>query len=66
MIWADGRVVGGWAHRQDGEVAWRLLEDVGVDTVARIGEEAARLADWIGPARVRASFPTPLEIELKA
>ncbi|MFN8623344.1 MAG: winged helix DNA-binding domain-containing protein [Chloroflexota bacterium] len=65
-IWVDGRVVGGWGHRADGTVAWRLLEDVGAEMAARIAEEAARLADWIGPARVNAMFPTPLELELKA
>ncbi|MEZ5225957.1 MAG: winged helix DNA-binding domain-containing protein, partial [Acidimicrobiales bacterium] len=26
-IWSDGRVVGGWAQRPDGSIAWRLLED---------------------------------------
>jgi hypothetical protein len=28
--------------------------------------EAARLEEWIGPARVTGSFPTPLEIETRA
>ena len=30
-VWWNGRVVGGWAGRRDGEIAFRLLEDVGVD-----------------------------------
>ena len=25
-VWVDGRIVGGWAQRRDGEVAVRLLE----------------------------------------
>ena len=28
-VWCDGRVVGGWAQRADGEVVFRLLEDIG-------------------------------------
>lgn len=28
-VWWNGRVVGGWAQRGDGEIVWRLLEDLG-------------------------------------
>jgi winged helix DNA-binding protein len=28
-VWCDGRIVGGWAQRQNGTVAYKLLEDVG-------------------------------------
>jgi hypothetical protein len=55
-IWVDGRIVGGWAQRDDGEVGPRLLEDVGVETMRAIDLEAARLAEWIAPASVRWSF----------
>jgi DNA glycosylase AlkZ-like len=65
-IWVDGRVVGGWAQRSTGEVATRLLEDVGKEAGLRVEEEAVRLETWIGAARVRARFPTPLEVELRA
>jgi hypothetical protein len=65
-IWVDGRIVGGWAHRPTGEVATRLLEDVGAEAKRRIDEEAAAVETWIGPIRVRARFPTPLELELRA
>jgi hypothetical protein len=65
-IWADGRIVGGWAQRSNGEIALRLLDDVGVETSRAIDREAARLADWIGTVSARSSFPTPLETELKA
>ncbi|MGH8776787.1 MAG: winged helix DNA-binding domain-containing protein, partial [Jiangellaceae bacterium] len=30
-VWSDGRIVGGWAQRADGEVVYRLLEDVGAE-----------------------------------
>jgi hypothetical protein len=64
-IWVDGRTVGGWAQRGSGEIALGLLEDVGAETGRRIEAEAARLEAWIGAARIRTSFPTPLEIGLK-
>jgi Winged helix DNA-binding domain len=65
-IWSDGRIIGGWAQRSNGEIVHRLLEDVGRDVVAEVEGEAARLADWIGPVRVTPRFRTPLERELSA
>ncbi len=68
--WWDGRIVGGWAHRKDGEIAVRLLEDVGAEASAAIAAEAGRLRAWIGegPAdpkiRITPRFRTPLEREL--
>jgi hypothetical protein len=65
-VWWDGRVVGGWAHRRHGEVAFRLLEDVGADAAAAVQASAGRLAGWLGDARVTPRFRTPLERELSA
>jgi hypothetical protein len=65
-IWWDGRVVGGWAQRRNGELVLRLLEDVGAEATAAIDAEAARLAAWLGPIRVTPRFRTPLERELIA
>lgn len=58
-------MVGGWAQRKSGEVVPPLLDDVGAETKRRIEAEAARLEAWLGPTRVRGSFPTPLEIDLR-
>ena len=55
-IWVDGRIVGGWAQRPDGEIALLLLEDVGMETRRAIDLEATRLADWISPTRIPWSF----------
>ncbi|MDN3352172.1 winged helix DNA-binding domain-containing protein [Actinomadura sp. DC4] len=63
-VWADGRIVGGWAQREDGEVVHRLLEDVGAATAAAVADEAARLAGGLAPVRVKPRFRTPLEREL--
>jgi hypothetical protein len=65
-VWLDGRVVGGWAQRRDGEIAVRLLEDAGGDADALVQAEAARLHGWLGPLRFIPRFRTPLERELSA
>ena len=63
--WWDGRIVGGWAQRKDGEIVIRLLEDVGAEAGAAIAAEAQRLQEWIGPGTtVTPRFRTPLEREL--
>jgi Winged helix DNA-binding domain len=58
-IWADGRIVGGWAQRPSGEIALRLLEPVDAGTAGMIDAEAERLAAWLGPTRIRWPFPPP-------
>ena len=63
-VWWDGRIVGGWAQRRDGEVVHRLLEDVGADGAAAIELERDRLQSWLGPARVTPRFRTLFEREL--
>jgi Winged helix DNA-binding domain len=65
-VWWDGRVVGGWAQRRDGEIAFRLLEDVGAEAAAAVGAAAERLGVWLGKVRVTPRFRTPLERELTA
>ena len=65
-VWWDGRIVGGWAQRPDGEVVFRLLEDPGSAATAAISTEAESLQAWLGPARVTPRFRTPLERELSA
>jgi hypothetical protein len=65
-VWSDGRIVGGWAQRADGEIRLRLLEDVGVETSAAIERTADGLRKRMGPVRVTPRFRTPLERELSA
>jgi hypothetical protein len=68
-VWRDGRVVGAWARRRDGRVAFRLLEDVGTEATRAVEEEAARLSAWIGDQAnlaPRGRAASPLERELSA
>ncbi|WP_329351100.1 winged helix DNA-binding domain-containing protein [Streptomyces sp. NBC_01261] len=62
-VWWDGRVVGGWAQRPDGEIVWRILdgEGVGREGEAAIGAAAERLRGWVGVTRVTPRFRTPVE-----
>jgi hypothetical protein len=63
-VWWDGRVVGGWAQRADGEIVHRLLEDVGSEAERAIGAEAERLQAWVGDVRFKPGFLPPFQREL--
>jgi hypothetical protein len=60
-VWADGRVVGGWAQRPDGGVVFELLAPVDDDTAGRIETERDNLERWLGDVRITPRFRTPLE-----
>jgi hypothetical protein len=60
-VWWDGRVVGGWAQRRDGEVVVRLLEDVGREAAQAVETEAERLVAWLGDVRVAPGFLPPFQ-----
>jgi hypothetical protein len=63
-VWADGRIVGCWVQREDGEIAIRRLVDAGRETAAAVDDAAGRLGTWLGSARVKSRFRTPIEREL--
>jgi hypothetical protein len=63
-VWWEGRVVGGWSQRRDGEIVFRLLEDVGADAIRAVEAEAGRVADWLGDARFSPGFLPPFQREL--
>jgi hypothetical protein len=67
-VWWNGRVIGGWAQRPDGEIVWRILDEEGVgrEALAAIEKEAERLSGWVGATRITPRFRTPLEKELAA
>jgi Winged helix DNA-binding domain len=65
-VWWDGHIVGGWTQRTDGEVVWRLLDDIGADGRRAVAHEAERLEEWLAGTRVTARYSTPLYEELRA
>ncbi|MDF1596153.1 MAG: winged helix DNA-binding domain-containing protein [Acidimicrobiia bacterium] len=65
-VWVDGRVVGGWAQRADGEIAVKLLEDVGAEATGAVAMEAHRLTAWLGDLRIKPRFRVPLERKLSS
>jgi hypothetical protein len=60
-VWWDGRVVGGWAQRADGEIAHELLEDVGTEAESAVEAEAARVQAWLGDVRFKPGFLPPFQ-----
>ena len=63
-IWVDGRIVGGWAVRPAGEVATKLLEDIGREAERAVEAEAAALTGWYRSVQSVPRFPSPLYREL--
>lgn len=65
-IWADGHIVGGWGQRASGGIATRSFVDIGSEAAAAVEAEADRIGQWVGATSIRSSFPTPIDIELRA
>lgn len=65
-LWWDGRIVGGWAHRPSGEIAMKLLDDIGSSARSELERQADRLATKLGDIRLaaRGRRYSPLENEL--
>jgi hypothetical protein len=65
-VWCDGRIVGGWAQRKNGTLAYKLLEDIGSSAEKAVESAAHALSCWLGAVRIIPRFRTPLERELSA
>lgn len=63
-IWVDGRVVGGWAQRKDGEMTYELLEDVGRESEEAIEQRLSDLHHWMGGVIATPRFRSPLHERL--
>jgi Winged helix DNA-binding domain len=64
-VWWDGRIVGGWIQRPDGEIVWHALEDIGRDGRSAVERQVERLQAWLARSIVLPRFPTPLFQELR-
>jgi hypothetical protein len=64
-VWWDGRIVGGWMQRKNGEIVWRLLDDVGADGRRAVERQVERLQTWLAGAVAVPRFPTPLYDQLR-
>ncbi|MEU7413080.1 winged helix DNA-binding domain-containing protein [Streptomyces sp. NPDC042638] len=70
-VWWNGRVVGGWAQRADGEIVWRIpaesvRREAAAEVETEVAAEAGRLGGLLGATRITPRFRTPLERELTA
>lgn len=65
-IWLNGKVVGGWAQRKTGEIAVKLMEDIGSQATSAVAAEADNVAKWLADVRVIPRFRTPTERSLSA
>lgn len=52
-VWVDGRIVGGWAQRDDGDVVFELYEDIGRDASLLLEERAAHLQAILANVRIK-------------
>lgn len=67
-VWVDGQIVGGWAQRDEGEVVFSFLQDVGSEAAAAVAKRAAELTTLLGDVRLKARARgwTDVEKDLRA
>jgi len=63
-IWVNGRIVGGWAQRKDGNIVHELLEDVGKEAATDIEARLADLQGWLGETTITPRFRSPHDKKL--
>jgi hypothetical protein len=65
-VWWGGQVIGGWAQRADGTIAWRRLSPSYPAADPHVAAAANGLASTLDAARLTPRFRTPLERALSA
>jgi hypothetical protein len=58
--WLGGRIVGGWAQKDDGQVVVVTCEEIDPAGQRLLDEEADRLGDWLAGEVVRTIYQSPL------
>lgn len=64
-IWVDGRVVGYWVQRADGEIALHWLEPVPAGRRREVERRAAQVREWLGDTRFCVRFPGRAHAEVR-
>ncbi len=64
-IWVDGRVVGYWVQRADGEIALHWFEPVPAGRRREVEQRAAQLREWLGGTRFSVRFPGRVHAEVR-
>lgn len=65
-IWVDGHIVGGWAQRSNGEIAFDLHRELTEDHQRMLEDATDRLIAFLGDARFSVRFPSPNQKPLLA
>ncbi len=65
-IWVDGRIVGAWAQRPDGELVTHYFEAVAAARRREVDERLKDVRGWVGSRVVRARFPGRIQAALLA
>lgn len=60
-VWVDGRIAGGWVQRADGEIAVRMLTDVGPQARDAVDAAAHALGGLLGDVRFSVRFLSPMQ-----
>ena len=63
-VWVNGRIAGGWVQRKDGEIAVRMLADVGSEAREAVDAAAHALRGLLGDVRFTVRFPAPMQAQL--
>lgn len=58
-IWANGKVVGGWAQRRDGSIVHEVFDDLGAESADAISQRAAELESWLAGTVITPRFRSP-------
>ena len=65
-IWIDGKIVGGWAQRPDGEIRTEITVAVSPQQRHLVDEAIHRTQCFVGDTRYKVRFPSPDQRELMA
>ena len=65
-IWVDGRVVGVWDQRPDGEIRTHLFIPLSGAELAAVERRVSDLSEMVGSTRFTVRFPSPVSTALRA